>query len=222
MLDALLSMVVAVGVALPGFVAGELTRRDRAVAAYGDGQSTLLQALFYAVLIHLVWSWRSWTLGQELSGPQWQPYLGGLVVWVLLVVVVSPVMLGLSINYLLRHAEEKGSLSWWHSALGGQDARDAWDFAFQQAASKGAWVLVSLKDGSAQCPRMLLGKYGERSASGQTPAEHDLFLQELWSVDESGQPVEALDPPSALWVSKTEISAIYFPEHPGGDKVGRT
>ena len=49
MLDTFLSLVIAAGVVLPGFIAAELTQRGRAVAASGDGQSTLLHALFYAV-----------------------------------------------------------------------------------------------------------------------------------------------------------------------------
>jgi hypothetical protein len=91
-------------------------------------------------------------------------------------------LLGLPINAVLRHAEQRGTLSWWHYALGGRDARDAWDYSFQRAAATGAWVLVHLKGGDPDYPRMVLGKFGERSAVGQTPAAHDLFLQELWSV----------------------------------------
>jgi len=210
MADTFLSVVIAVGVVLPGFIAVELTQRGRAVSMSGDAQSTLLHALFYAVLIHLVWSWRTWQLAQDLAGRHWQQHLGELVAWVSLVLIVSPIALGLVINALLQRAERRGSLAWWHYALGGRDARDAWDYAFQRAAAAGAWVLVHLKGGYPECPRTVLGKFGQHSAVGQTPAEHDLFLQELWSVDELGNPVARVDPSRGMWVAKAEIAEIYF------------
>jgi hypothetical protein len=208
--DAFLSAVIALGVVLPGFIAVELTQRGRAVAISGDGQSALLHALFYAVLIHLVWSWRTWQLAQDLAGGHWRHHLGELVVWVILVLLVSPIALGLAVNEMLRRAEERGSLAWWHLALGGRDARDAWDYGFQRAAAAGAWVLVHLKSGDPAYPRMVLGKFGQHSAIGQTPAEHDLFLQELWSVDDLGNPIARVDPSRGMWVAKAEIAEIYF------------
>lgn len=210
MLDSFLSLVIVAAAVLPGFVAAELTQRGRAVAASGDGQSTLLHALFYAVVINLAWSWRTWQLAQDLTGGHWQHHLSELVVWAVLVLLVSPIGLGLAINAVLRHAEQRGTLSWWHYALGGRDARDAWDYSFQRAAAAGAWVLVHLKGGDPDYPRMVLGKFGKRSAVGQTPAAHDLFLQELWSVDEAGNRVAPIEPSRGMWVAKGEIAEIYF------------
>jgi hypothetical protein len=209
MLDTFLSLVIVAAAVLPGFIAAELTQRGRAVAV-GDSQSTLLHALFYAVLINLVWSWRTWQLAQNLTGGNWQHHLAELVVWVILVLLVSPVVLGLTINAVLRKAEQKGTLSWWHYALGGRDSRDAWDYSFQRAAANGAWVLVHLKGGDPDYPRMVLGKYGQHSAVGQTPAAHDLFLQELWSVDVDGNPVAPIEPSRSMWVAIAEIAEIYF------------
>jgi HTH-type transcriptional regulator/antitoxin HipB len=65
----LLSLLIAVAAVLPGFVTVELTQRQRAVQAGGDAQSVVLRALFYALLIHLAWSWWTWRLAQDLSGP---------------------------------------------------------------------------------------------------------------------------------------------------------
>jgi hypothetical protein len=55
----LLSLAIAVVAVIPGFVTVELTQRQRAVQAGNDAQSIVLRALFYALLIHLAWSW--WT-----------------------------------------------------------------------------------------------------------------------------------------------------------------
>ena len=209
MLDTFLSLVIAVGAVLPGFVAAELSQRGRAVTASGDSQSTLLHAMFYALLINLLWSWWTWQLAQDLA-THWQAHLGQVVLWATVVLLVSPVILGLGINAVLRDAEEHGSLSWWHYALGGRDARDAWDYAFQRAAATGAWVLVHLKGGDPQYPRMAVGKFGRQSAVGQSPADHDVFLQELWSVDATGKPIGRIEPPRGMWVTRAEIAEIYF------------
>ena len=149
----------------------------------------------YALLIHLAWSWWTWRLVQDLSGAHWQRHLGELVTWTLVVLVASPVALGLPLNRLLRKAESGGSLSWWHYALGGCDARDAWELVFQRATTYGAWVLFHLKgDSRLDPPGLVLGKYGKHSMAGQSPAEHDLFLQEMWAIDQLGYPVTELHP----------------------------
>jgi hypothetical protein len=93
---------------------------------------------------------------------------------------------------------------------GGRDTRDAWDLAFQRATINGAWVLVHLKGDTPDAPRVVLGKYGQRSAAGRSPSEHDLFLQEMWSVDELGHAVAKLDPERGMWIAKDAIAELYF------------
>lgn len=216
----LISLLIAVAAVLPGFVTVELTQRQRAVQSGGDAQSVVLRALFYALLIHLAWSWWTWGLVHELTNGAWEDELWPVVEWALVVLVASPVLIGLPLNHVLRAAESKGTLSWWHYALGGRDARDAWDVVFQRATVEGAWVLVHLKGDEPDAPRIVLGKYGKGSVAGQSPADHDLYLQELWSVDASARPVGKLHPPRGMWVAKEEIAEIYvFDGDPTGEAV---
>jgi Family of unknown function (DUF6338) len=206
----LVALTITVAAVLPGFVTVELTQRQRAVRAGEDAQSLVLRALFYALLIHLAWSWWTWSLAQSLEGTNWRRDLGALVSWALIVLVVSPIAVGLPLNRLLRRAESRGTLSWWQYSLGGRDARDAWDLAFQRAAVEGSWVLVHLKGDTSEAPRLVLGEYGRGSAAGQSPAEHDLFLHEIWSADEFGRPVAKLHPSRSMWVCKDRIAELYF------------
>lgn len=206
----LVSLVIAVAVVLPGFVTVELTQRQRAVQAGGDSQGMVLRALFYALLINVIWSWWTWYLAQDLAGPRWQHHLGETVAWTLVVLIASPIAIGLLLNRVLREAESKGSLSWWHYALGGRDARDAWDLVFQRATANGAWVLVHFRGDRPEAPRVVLGKYGKQSSAGQSPAPHDLYLQEMWSVDELGRRVAKLEPGRGMWIAKDEIAELYF------------
>jgi Family of unknown function (DUF6338) len=208
--DTFVSLVVAVAAVLPGFVTVELTQRRRAVQVGAGVQSAVLRALFYALLIHLAWSWWTWILVEDLTGPNWNEHLGETVAWASVVLVASPVVIGLPLNRVLREAESRGVLSWWHYALGGRDSRDAWDLIFQRAAVRGAWVLVHLRGDTPEAPRVVIGQYGEQSAAGQSPAQHDVFLERMWSVDMLGRPVAELDPPRGMWVAKEGIAELYF------------
>ena len=207
--DTLVALAIAVVAVLPGFVTMELTQRQRAVSPAGDTQSAVLRALFYALLIHLLWIWWTWRLVERMSGISWHHLLVSVVCWAVVVLIVSPVAIGLWLNRLLLDAENGGSLSWWHYALGARDSRDAWDSVFQRAAEPGAWILVHLKGDDPDSPRVALGRYGDRSSAGQSPAEHDLFLQEMWTVDDSGRPVFPLSPPRGMWVAKEAITELY-------------
>jgi len=207
--NTLLALIIAAVAVLPGFVTAELTQRQRAVQPSGDGQSVVLRALFYALVIHLLWSWWTLQLAQHLAGAAWRNSLIELPGWAIVVSIISPIALGLPLNHLLRAAENKGSLSWWHYALGGRDARDAWDLVFQRVAESGAWVLVHLKDDHPGSPRIVMGRYGRHSSVGQSPASHDLFLQEMWALDDARRPVAPLDPPRGMWVAKEGIAELY-------------
>jgi hypothetical protein len=115
------------------------------------------------------------------------------------VLVLAPVAIGLALNELLLRAERSGeNLRWWHYALGGRDARHSWDFIFQRI-SEGRWVVVKLKNG-----RAIAGKFGKGSWASQSPATggHDLWLQEIWSVDDFGQPSAMIEPPQGTWVAR--------------------
>ena len=76
--NTLLALIIAVAAVLPGFVTVELTQRQRAVQPNGDSQSAVLRAMFYALLTHLVWSWWTWRIAQDLAGAGWREHLGQL------------------------------------------------------------------------------------------------------------------------------------------------
>lgn len=90
--------------------------------------------------------------------------------------------IGLVLNALLIGAERSGSLKWWHYALGGRDARQAWDYIFQRLETEGRWLVVKLASAGS-----IAGKFGTESWVSQSPAsgDHDLWLEEIWTVDGS-------------------------------------
>jgi hypothetical protein len=207
-MDTFVGIVLAAVLVLPGFVTQELTVRRRP-SARADSQTVTQRALSYAVVIQLIWSWDTWRLAKDLTGGDWKAHYAEVVVWVTVVLVATPVLLGLAINEILIRAETGGQdLKRFHYALGGRDAREAWDYFFQ-TLDRGAWVLVRLVASTRDAPVMYLGKYGESARHSQSPAAHDVFFDEVWSVDNAGKPIEKIDNLSGIWVSASQIEAMF-------------
>lgn len=141
-----ISLLIALAAVLPGFVTVELTQRQRAVQSGADAQSVVLRALFYALLVHLVWSWWTWDLVRDLLSGGWDDSLLPVLEWAVVVLVLSPIAVGLPLNHVLRAAESKGTLSWWHYALGGRDLHELWAVdaigrpVEKLAPARGMWV----------------------------------------------------------------------------------
>lgn len=133
-----------------------------------------------------------------------------------------PLLIGVIPNRYLRNAEETaGSLSLFQRILGGKDARDAWDFLFP-SSNHGAWLVVELEGGDAEVPRLVGGKFGRLSAVGQSPSEHNLYVQEMWTVSRTfpRNLVEPLDPRRGVRLPARAIRSIQVLNPPGSDEIG--
>lgn len=204
--DTVVGVLIAVAVVLPGFVIAELSVVGRARATRSDPE-LVLRALFYALTLHIVASPATKALADRMESlSDWQSNLVPLVAYSSVVLVIAPVAIGLSLGAYLRGVERRatrpGTL---YEVIGARDAGDAWDVLFQQLFH-GAWVIVQLKDG-----QYLGGEYDDRSAVGQTPSPHDLYLSELWHVDK-GEPdprlVGPYSPSRGIYVAADEIRSI--------------
>lgn len=209
-LVAVISILVLV---LPGFVIADLQRRKRASVAADSDWELVLRALSYSLILHLIVSVWTRSLVLKIDDGSWQNHLGALVSYGAVVLVIAPVTVGLVLNEMLLRAEMSGgNLRWWHYALGGRDARQSWDFIFQRIR-EGRWVVVKLKSG-----RAIAGKLGTGSWASQTPASggHDLWLQEIWSVDDFGRPATMIQPRQGMWVAREDIETLFVIDPPEG------
>jgi Family of unknown function (DUF6338) len=196
---------------LPGFVIADLQRRKRASVAADSDWELVLRALSYSLMLHLIASPWTRSLVLKLDGGEWENHVAAIALYGTVVLVIVPILVGLGLNEMLLRLERSGSqLRWWHYALGARDARNSWDFVFQRI-ERGRWVVVKLRSG-----RALAGKLGSKSWASQTPAPdgHDLWLQEIWSVDDYGQPGVQVEPRQGMWVSRGEIEALFVIEPP--------
>ncbi|MDX6696810.1 MAG: hypothetical protein QOE65_207 [Solirubrobacteraceae bacterium] len=211
MLTTVAGVASTIALLLPGFTVAELAKSGRARASESDLE-LVLRALFYALLLHVAFAW--WTRWLALrvgSVADWTDHVNALLAYVAGVVIGAPVLAGLALNTYLRRAEAReGPVSTFQRVLGGRDARDAWDYLFPQLVRRGAWLLVELETISSDRPRLVGGKFGKRSAVGQSPSEHNLYLQEVWTVSPAfpHNLVEPIRPARGIWITARDIRAV--------------
>lgn len=213
MLTTAVSVLAAIALLLPGFIIVELSAARGARAPRGDLELAL-RALAYALLIHIAFS--AWTL--ELAkrlgpGHEWRHHVDALVLYSGVVLIIVPALLGSLANFAIGKVEQRaGPPPLWAAALGAGEARDGYDFMWQRVSAEGTWVIVELVGHTKAEPRLLGGLYGSRSAVGQTPAAHDLYLQRLCLVSEGLDGVRRLlaatDPPRGVWLAASQIARI--------------
>ena len=215
--DALLGTATAilatVGLVLPGFIVAELSRIERAGRTGQGDLELVLRALFYALFIQmLALPWTASIVKDIGDGDDWTNHVCALVLYSAVVLVAAPTLLGLGLNRLLRSAELDGSgkLKWWHSALGAQDARDAFDFGFDRLADEGRYLIVRRGDGT-----MIAGKFGNRSWAGRAPEPHDLYLEQIRSLSPDGEIGPPLKPEHSVWISAATIDSVFVADPSG-------
>lgn len=211
MLTTAISILAAVALLSPGFVIVELSEARRARARRSDLELTL-RALVYSVLVHLMFCWWTAWLAREVGDiGAAGDHLPAVVAYVLAVLVVGPVAIGVLIGaYLSRDERSPGPPGFLAAAFGAGRATDAFDFAFQH--HEGAWVIVELVGGSPGAPRYAGGVFGRRSAVGQTPAPHDIYLENVARIgtDEAGDPyvMSLTASPYSLYIPAERIVRI--------------
>lgn len=78
-----------------------------------------------------------------------------------------------------------------------------WDLKFSDGEP--AWIIVHLKDG-----RLIGGKYQKNSYASSYPAEEQIYLEQVWRLDEDGKFIEAVERSKGIILLKSEISAVEF------------
>ncbi|MBF0164618.1 MAG: hypothetical protein HQL97_03110 [Magnetococcales bacterium] len=79
----------------------------------------------------------------------------------------------------------------------------AWDHIFEKKASY--WVIIHLSDG-----RKIGGLYSEQSFATVYPAEPQIYLEEVWKLDEDGKFDKKVERSAGIVVLGKEIFSIEF------------
>lgn len=204
-------LLIAVAFVLPGFITADLAETRRARPSRTDPE-LILRALTYALLIQSVIALTGWTaqLIEDIdSGRNWEPHVSAIVAFVAVVIIFLPTLLGLALNALLRRAEQRGNLSPLHYALGGRDARQGWDYIFERFG--GGYVFLTLKPGVPDRSSFYIAKFGNYSWAPQKPSEaKDVYFEEIWLADASGQITGEFAEQRGLWLSLDQIDMMQF------------
>lgn len=78
-----------------------------------------------------------------------------------------------------------------------------WDYVFGKR--KGYWVIVHLKDG-----RRIGGRFDIESFASSYPAEEQIYLQEVWELNEKGGFENSVERTRGIIILKDEMSLIEF------------
>ena len=79
----------------------------------------------------------------------------------------------------------------------------AWDYIF--SSRKSYWVILHLKDG-----RNIGGVYSSNSFTSAFPYKQDIYLEEVWRLDEDKNFIGKVERSAGIWIVADEISSIEF------------
>jgi hypothetical protein len=225
MFDTVIGVVALLTFVLPGFIVTQLAESRRATRGTGGDLEIVLRSLWYSAALHLIALASGWTseIYKDIeTGGDWEHHVLAIGVFLGVIVFIVPVFLGMALSRRLRAREQRGQLRGLDYALGGRDARQAWDFVFEHL--DGGFVVVQLKSLSANFAassfgsaawngNTVVGKFGEQSWATQTPsARYDVFLEEVWPADEAGRILGQFEPARGLLLNSENVAALYYIE----------
>ena len=79
----------------------------------------------------------------------------------------------------------------------------SWDYHFGK--EEPYWILLTLKDG-----KKIGGFFGTHSFASSFPAEEDLYIEELWVIDEEGKFVQPIENSGGCLIRRNDINFIEF------------
>ena len=78
-----------------------------------------------------------------------------------------------------------------------------WDYFFSKR--QGRWVIVHPKDG-----RRIGGAYGGKSYVSSSPAEEQIYLEEVWTLGENGEFLGPVESTAGIIIFHDQILAVEF------------
>jgi uncharacterized membrane protein YjjB (DUF3815 family) len=206
-------ILAAIALLMPGFIIAELSLA-RSVRSSNSDLELALRALAYALIIHLLFGFWTAHLVETVGPPkEWIDHVGAISAYVSLVLLAVPAAVGVALNRYLANVEARDlPPNLFAAGLGSGQARDAFDYAYQRWRKEGVWVIVELEGHRPESPRLVGGVYGQRSAVGQTPQAHDIYLEALYTVEEDPNGVrnisDRIDPERGVYIAASQIVRI--------------
>jgi len=123
------------------------------------------------------------------------------IAWAI-VILVAPIAIGLCLGKLNQKEIIRKALQ----QLGFNPVHvipTSWDWKFS-TIERPLWVLVTLVDGTYVC-----GLFGSKSFASSEPTERDLYVQEVYSIDDQGH-WQRVARSEGVWIRADQIRHIEF------------
>ena len=163
---------------------------------------------FWSVAVLAVWFLPALLLFRYGPGLSYGLYPLLLFVLILLGVFATPLLLA----YILHRLELRGTLK----KLGTKPSPTPSDWVFSGSADDHYNVLFHRKDG-----KDLGGYFGENSFATSSPNGQEIFVEEVWRLDEGGRFIERVEGTRGAIVNREDCDLIEFFEAPKA-RGGRT
>jgi len=154
-----------------------------------DFSKSLFDAVAYSALNFGALSWLIGLMRSgRLSAPWW--YVSVFAVLVVFPAIWPPLLLWIR------------KRPWFDEKFVGVNAR-VWDSIF--AERRQYWVIVHLKD-----ERRIGGLYSSNSLTSSSPAGPEIYLEQVWRLDDAGHFLEPIESTAGILILGDEILALEF------------
>ncbi len=205
------ALIIIALVLSPGFVFARVASGVIAFAPEPGDLRFLLPTITCGTFVHIVLSWWTIRIVDFYRADALGDHALQVVFWGFIVVFATPAVLGVSAGQIvnLRRVND------WLDVIGlGYIDRmpSAWDYMIR--SDRPGFARVHLKNG-----RSIGGVFFDQSFASTTPQRADLFLEELWQLDDKGGFVAPLPETQGVWIAHDvmEYVELYLPTTTEGD-----
>lgn len=155
-----------------------------------DFTKSLFEVIGYSALNFAALSWLIITI-HEKKLYELQPKL--YFIFLLLILFIAPILWPIIVLKLLTWKPIAKYII--------HPIQKPWDYLFGKKES--FWMIVHLKDG-----RKIGGRYDTNSFASSYPADEQIYLEEVWKLDENGKFIETIDRTKGILILNKDISSI--------------
>jgi hypothetical protein len=192
------ALFILLAFVVPGFVIS-FVRSQFATGRPQKGTDQVLGYLTLSAINYAVFSWLVYIL-VVTDVPQEHP-LWAAFLW-FVVILVGPALLGAGLGVAIQRDLFRPRLA----SLKLQPVHvvpTAWDYQFGRLR-EAHWVLVRLRDGGT-----VAGFFGPNSFASSDPEERDIFIEQLYRIDEN-QAWQRMKEGHGALITKDEVQSVEF------------
>ena len=197
-------LVLFLALFVPGFVSIKVYRM-LIPSQWRDWSSNVFEAIGFGVLNFAVWAW---LLVMMHTGNFYAERRALYVLLWIAIIFVAPAIW--PIVFL--------KLALWKpiARLIVSPIPRPWDYVF--GLKEPFWVIVNLKDDA-----IVGGKFGDRSFASAFPSEEQIYIEEVWELDENGAFVKPVERSRGIIILGRDMSSVEFFDQEvedGGEEQG--